>query len=391
VRFNRWLSLVFTLSLFVPTLALAEKTATGGKHEIPITSVESNSGLKLDFAGYLRPRFSMIQDEPKETSFVGRYDGFQLSNARVGVEGSYGEWGFKLAFDGALDRRYGYNTSEGEIAVGLKDAYIRYAPCQWGEVLIGQFKPAFGADEFTATRNLMFVDRALPGRGVHGVEGFNVDGTNVIREVGLQLRGSTAKPGDDGFALVYYFSLTNGSGANKPLNDNSRFAYYGRIEAHYGERLTIGGAGFFNQTTSGAPPDDVNDDMIGYVGDIRFDIANVLLAAEYTEVITSVPDVPAEPEGKSRGYFASIAYRAPGGLVPGYRFAYYDPTAKLSTEDPNLSAVVEIDELTHHTVGLTWFSDKIPLKVQVNYTLAIENEARAIANNRLDAVMVLGF
>ncbi len=390
MRFNLWLSLLSILA-FSATASAHSGEADGEGHDTPHTSVEHDSGLKLDFSGYVRPRFTMIQEEPAETDFVGRYDGFQLSNARVGVAGTYGSWGFKLAFDGALDRRYGYNTSEGEIAVGLKDAYIRYAPYGWGKLTIGQFKPAFSADEFTSTRDLMFVDRALPGRGVHGVEGLNVDGTNVIREVGIQLSGATTDTASDEFGVAYYFSLTNGSGANKPLNDNSRFAYYGRIEAFKGNMVTLGAAGFFNEATSGAPPDDVTENLMGYSADLSLDIANVLLTAEFTEVMTSYPDVPAEPDGKSRGYFASIAYRAPWGLVPAYRFAFYDPTAKFSSEDASLSAQLEIDELTHHTVGLTWFSDELPLKVQLNYTLAMENEARAIANNRLDAVMVLGF
>jgi len=390
VRFNLWLSLLSILA-FSATASAHHGEADGEEHDTTHASVEHDSGLELDFSGYIRPRFTLVQDDPSETDFVGRYDGFQLSNARVGVEGSYGSWGFKLSFDGALDRRYGYNTSEGEIAVGLKDAYINYAPCPWGKLTIGQFKPAFGSDEFTSTRDLMFVDRALPGRGVHGVEGLNVSGTNVIREVGIQLSGATTQPSSEELGVAYYLSFTNGSGANRPLNDNSRFAYYGRVEAFYGDMVTLGGAGFFNEATSGAPPDDVAQNILGYTADLRLNIANVLLAAEFTEVMTSYPDVPAEPEGKSRGYFASIGYRAPWGLVPGYRFAYYDPTAEFSSEDSELSAQLEIDELTHHTVGLTWFSDEIPLKVQINYTLAMENEKRAIANNRLDAVMVLGF
>ena len=388
MRLNLWLSL---FSILVLSTTASAHHGESGQHENSAHSVEHDSGLKLDFSGYIRPRFTVIQEDQSETNFVGRYDGFEMSNARVGVKGSYGAWGFKIAFDGALDRRYGYNTSEGEIAVGLKDAYISYKPSRWAKLTLGQFKPAFGADELISTRNLLFVDRALPGRGVHGVEGLNVDGSNVIREVGLQLKGSSTCKSKNKFGFGYYLSFTNGSGANKPLNDNSRFAYYGRVEAYKGKQVIFGAAGFFNEATSGAPPDDISQNLFGYVADLRVDIANVLFAAEFTEVMTSYPDVPAEPDSKSRGYFASLGYRTPWNIIPAYRFAFYDPTAKFSSEDATLSAQLEIDELMHHTIGLTWFSSEIPLKIQVNYTLAMENEDRAIANNRIDAAMILGF
>ena len=364
---------------------------TGGEASSADVSLSTEDGLKLKFSGYLRPRFTMIEDDVAETDFVGRYDGFQLSNARLGVLGHYEDWSFKLSFDGAVDRRDSYNTSAGEVTVALKDAYASYAPWTWLVLTVGQYKPAFSAEELTSTRDLLFIGRSLPSRGVHGVEGINVDGQGALRELGLQLSGSGWLTGAGGFGLAYYLSMTNGSGANNPLNDNSKFAYYGRLEFVYDDMLTLGGAAFYNEMTTGRPPDELGEDLFGYTVDLRLDVFNVLVSGAFTQLTTSFPEVTAEPERSSQGYFASLGYRTPWGLVPAYRFASYDPTSAFSAEDEAIDAQLATDELTHHTIGLTWVPESLPLKIQLSYTLAFENEVRELANNRLDAALQLGF
>jgi hypothetical protein len=50
-----------------------------------------------------------------------------------------------------------------------------------------------------------------------------------------------------------------------------------------------------------------------------------------------------------------------------------------------------VDELTHHTVGLTWHPLETPFTFQVNYTLTIENDARALDNDRLELLSQVEF
>jgi phosphate-selective porin OprO/OprP len=76
-------------------------------------------------------------------------DGALLRRARLGFEGRHSDWAFEAEYDFAGD---------GEI----KDAYLKYRGWLAGEVSIGQFKVPFGLEEQISSRNISFVERALP-------------------------------------------------------------------------------------------------------------------------------------------------------------------------------------------------------------------------------------
>src|SRR5512138_1708039 len=77
--------------------------------------------------GYLRLQYLMVQNDPN-IAFVGRDDGFELQNARVGVRGTYGKRAkFVVSIDGAVDERAQINVPEGKLRVGLRDAYADVA------------------------------------------------------------------------------------------------------------------------------------------------------------------------------------------------------------------------------------------------------------------------
>ena len=40
--------------------------------------------------------------------------------------------------------------------------------------------------------------------------------------------------------------------------------------------------------------------------------------------------------------------------------------------------------MTHHTMGLTWDVEGLPLRFQGNYTITLENPRRVFANDRLE-------
>src|SRR5215470_845204 len=68
--------------------------------------------------GYLRMQYIAVQDDPN-VAFVGRDDGFELQNARIGARGTYGpRVSFALSFDGAVDERAQVNTPQGKLGVG---------------------------------------------------------------------------------------------------------------------------------------------------------------------------------------------------------------------------------------------------------------------------------
>jgi len=74
--------------------------------------------------GYLRAEYIAVQNDPN-VAFVGRNDGFELQNARIGAIGTLGTRArFVVSFDGALDERADLNSPQGTLAVGLRDSYL---------------------------------------------------------------------------------------------------------------------------------------------------------------------------------------------------------------------------------------------------------------------------
>src|SRR5688572_24128850 len=72
--------------------------------------------------GYLRLQYRIVRNDPN-VAFVGRDDGFELQNARIGVLGALGtRVRYNVAIDGAVDERQQVNVPEGKLRVGLRDA-----------------------------------------------------------------------------------------------------------------------------------------------------------------------------------------------------------------------------------------------------------------------------
>lgn len=341
-------------------------------------------GFAIDLSGYLRAQYTFVQDDERRTDFVGRNDGFSIANARFIIDAARDDVRARLSFDGAVDRRDERNTAKGEVRAALKDAYVAWEPFGWLNVRAGQFKPPFDAEELQSTADLLFIDRAVESRGVHGVEGFNVDGLSLERQAGVMLYSAPLMLEDLPLGAAYYLSASNGSGANRPLNDNDALALTGRLEVFVGDWVTVGGGVFYDQATTGDPPDLLDEDRLGIAADIGVEVHDLLLFAQFMQVRTEFPDVPAQPDRVARGYHAEIGYRLPWGLIPAYRYAFYDPTTDFEADDPAVQARLETDELTYHTFGLTWLPPGVPLKLQVNYTLTLEDEPFETDDNDLD-------
>jgi len=355
-------------------------------------SVVTDSDVKVWVSGYLRSQYSHIMDDPDETDFVGRYDGFQMANARLRFKGKSKDFWFMLSLDGAVDRRDSVNTSTGETIVRLKDAYVSWRPHDALHISTGQIRTPFDAYDMTSTSDLLFISRPLSSRGVKGVEGYNVEGLGTGREVGLGINSEPLHLGFVPVSFSYNLAVTNGNNANASLNDNDALAFYGRLEMYVGEWLSLGGSVYSNEITYNEPPDELTEDRFGYSADIMFRSHNFLLIGQYIQVQSKFGDVSTEPERVARGYNAAVAYHLPYGLIPGYRFSYYDPTAEFETNDPTLNEQLLADELMYHTMGLTWVAPASPFKLQLNYTMAQEpGGAVRVANDRADVVVQYRF
>jgi hypothetical protein len=368
------------------TPAPAEDAAPAGR---PLVT---ESGFEVTIGGYVRGQYTAIQDDTARSDFVGRNDGFMLGNARLKVDAEKDDLHIHVSFDGAVDRRDANNTATGRVEMQVKDAFVEYSVTPGLNLQVGQFKPPFDAEELQSTKDMLFVFRAVESRGVKGIEGFNMDGLSIDRQAGLMVYSDPMFHfGEDNFGYAYYLSVTNGSGANQPLNDNDKLAYTGRLELMFGSWVTLGAGVNFNEVTTRVQPDQLNEEHLSMAVDLHARAYGVLLGAQMMQRTSSFPDVDGEPDRVSQGFHAQIGYEAPWGIIPAYRFATYDPTAEFEAEDAALEATLDSDSVVHHTVGLNWLVPETTLKLQVNYTLVQEDEARDLKNDRFDALVQAHF
>lgn len=350
---------------------------------------------RLAIDGYFRTLFTTIENDPN-VDFVGSHDGFNMADARLTLDGSLANGiGFRLQFDGAVEQNNAtVNSPQTRLVTRLKDAFISYQPFEPLRVSAGQFKPPFDVEEQFSNSELLFVHESVGSRGVEGVEGFNVDGLSVQRQTGLRIDGDPWYPLADSeepeaIGASYAIAMTNGSTAPENLNDNNRFAYYGRGNLHWEDHARLGGAYFYNDETRGERPNLVGVETTGWTADLTVDVAGFTAIGSIIEQTeTSFSGEADEGAITSRAYQGQIAYEEPFiGLQPAYRYAFYDPSHDYQSELGE--GGFDVDARTHHTFGLNYNAQEYPVRVMVNYTLAMEQEARDLQNNRLDALVQL--
>jgi hypothetical protein len=345
----------------------------------------------IGLSGYLRTTYTQVNDTEDQTSFVGLNDGFGQANARFIVDGQYDTTSFRLSFDGAVDERRSENTAAGSVKTELRDAYFTWAPCESFRIHTGQLKPPFDLEENKSTQNLMFASRSVESRGIHGVEGINVDGLSVDRQVGVTLDNNGKARKGDGIGFGYALAITNGRGANSPLNDNDSPAYYFRLEVYWEDHVTFGFGEFYNETTTGYAPDHIDELREGLTMDLSIDYFGVFAEFAFVQVTSSFPDVSAETTRTARGYHGTLGYRSSYGFGYAVRYATFDPTSDFDSTDPTVGQALDVDEVTYITPSLTWDVPRLPLRLQASYTITQENEARALDNDKFELVGQLSF
>lgn len=345
----------------------------------------------ITLGGYLRTTYTQIDDSEDQTSFVGLNDGFAQGNARFIVDGVYDTASFRLSLDGAVDRRDASNTADGSVKTELKDAFFTWVPKRYLRIHVGQFKPPFDAEERMSTRELMFVSRSVASRGVKGVEGINIEGLSIDREAGVMIDSDKLLLDGPGIGLGYGLAVTNGTGANRPLNDNDSVAMYGRLELYWKDHVTLGFAGYYNEMTTGAAPDLIDETELGITADLTIEFHGAFAGVAFTQINSEFPDVDAEATRSAQGLQAFLGYRASYGFGYAVRYATLDPTSDFNTDDPLATAAFEVDDVAHITPSLTWDVPNLPIRLQANYTITTENDARALDNNKFELLGQLSF
>ena len=363
-------------------------------------------GFEFNIEGYTQMRYQRIEDDPEAGGFIGQNDGFGLSNARLNLEAKKDQLSAFFSIEGARDRRLPNNRAEGEVRTLMLDAFMTYEFSPMFRIQLGRFKPAYDANELESTAGLFFADRALESRGVLGVEGLNVAGLSLPRQQGAQINGVIAFDRNKDTRLKYFVSFVNGNTAEQPLNDNDGIAVVGRLELNLrvsrSVSMKIGGGAYMNEITEGEMPDLVSEERTGYTADAALKLYGLRLKGQWMRQDSTFVDVPQEPKRTAEGFHAIVGFDLGKlspvlkGIMPAYRLASYDPTKNAESDNATLSAGLDADALTHHSVGLNLFMNKMkaikqPLKLQINYTIAQEEDARKANNDRFDILLQMSF
>jgi hypothetical protein len=341
--------------------------------------------------GYIRAAYEEVQDDPN-FAYVGRNDGFVLHHARFGLEGSNSRYHlrWRLAMEGASDVANLINNPQAELDVRLRDAFVRYDPVDAIGIQVGQFKAPFSEEELRGAPDLLFASRAVGVEGVLPGRGQQTLGIDYDRQLGAML--SSRRPiefGDSGLGVAYYLMVANGNGINQSLDDNGAVAFIGRAEVLYQDKVMLGVATARNGRTEGVLPNLFRERDEALAADLLIRVEGVELFGQIVRQTTSFQTVEVG-DRQQLAWHVQAGYRIQAGaldLTPAYRYAYFDPFAAGGSEaQENL-------ELVYHTFGvrLRHPEPRLGLSTYLNYTITQEHEARALNNNRFEALVQVIF
>jgi hypothetical protein len=335
----------------------------------------------LSVYGYLRAGYDHSMTDDRYT-FVGRNNGFILDSARIGVEGrnqNY-DFTFRMSLEGASDVLSAPNTPIGTLAVRLRDAFARWDPIPYIGIQAGQFKAPWQEEELRGTPDLMFASRAVGVEGVPPARGFQVNGIQLDRQLGVML--SPIKPIGGDFNVAYYAMVMNGNGSNQLLDDNGRFGIVARSEVAYLKYIRVGAGLFRNDRTVGTPPNLYYEEDLGLTADVGAKVAGLEVFGAITRLRTVFPTVGTSARVQL-AFHGQVAYRIEFPaffLAPGYRYAYFHPWQEGGDES------FDSFKLQYHTIGVRLGAMKLPIQAWLNYTVTAEADGRKLDNDRIEVL-----
>jgi hypothetical protein len=330
--------------------------------------------------GFLRLQYKAIQNDPN-VEFVGRDDGFELQNARVGVRGRYErKAAFVVSIDGALDERAQINVPEGKLKVGLRDAYADvYFSTAFDEdrlksallVRAGFFQSWAEPESQVPDTQREFVDRPIESRGVRATEGFQTQGLTPGRSLGAAVRYEP-QPGFAAPTGGFELAVQNGADEFASNNDNDQPAVSLAGLLRFQTTGYLVAAGRYNARTVGDLPFRQDEtDLQGSVG-ARVPAGPVGIGAGAVVTHTTF-ETTGGPSQNSFGLHAQLTFTTTGALplTLGYRFGIMDPSSLFTT-----------DRVMEHTVGGVLGMPRYRMRVQLQLTHVIEQAARSLSNSR---------
>jgi hypothetical protein len=333
------------------------------------TGVE-HSAFSWEPFGYLRLQYVLVQNDPN-VAFVGRDDGFELQNARIGVRGNYLERvRYAISIDGAIDERVQQNSPDGRLRVGLRDAF--------GDVVIGAkntfvrggfFQTWADPNRLVADTVREFVDRPLESRGMRSTEGWYTPGLPPGRSLGAAFRVEPVAANKVGVEIA----IQNGADEFASNNDNDlpavNLAAMFRLAE---EGFVVAGVRWNARTVGDLPFRQEETDLQGSLG-LQLNTGAVRIggAALFTRTTYESTGGPAQT---AFGAHAQLAFKIPASspVYAGYRVGILDP-----------SSLVVTDRVMEHTVGLSIGMPSLRMRVQVQATHVMEQAERELSNTRV--------
>jgi hypothetical protein len=328
-------------------------------------------GFRWEPFGYLRLQYIVVQDDPN-VAFVGRDDGFELQNARLGVRGTLDpRLAFVIAFDGAVDERLQVNTPEGKLRVGLRDAF---ADVLLGGALVaraGFFHAWVDPEALVADTARELVDNPIESRGMRATEGFQTPGLTPGRSLGAAIRIDPAVPAT-GVALGFELAVQNGADEFSSNNDNDKPAVSATLLARLPRDGWLMAAARANPRTIGDLPFRQDEDDLQATAGVRLAVGPVVLAGGAIVQRTTFPSTGG-PSQTAFGGHGQAMVQLPAALpiAVGYRFGILDPSSLITT-----------DRVMEHTVAAVLGVPRHRMRVQLQLTHVVEQAARALSNDR---------
>lgn len=326
--------------------------------------------------GYLRAQYIAVQDDPN-VAFVGRDDGFELQNARIGVRGELDRRvAFVIAFDGAIDERTQVNTPQGKLGVGLRDAFADVALAGKLAVRGGFFQAVVDPQALVADTARELVDQPIESRGMRATEGFQTAGLPPGRSLGVALRLDPEPPVDGGVGLGFELAVQNGADEFSSNNDNDKPAVSAAVIARLPRDSWVMVAARYNPRTVGDLPFRQDENDLQGAAALRLGLGPVTLDGGVIVQRTTFPTTGGPFQDAYGGHaqaMVALPVSLPGAspLWVGYRFGILDP-----------SSLVPTDRVMEHTAGAVLGLPRYRMRVQLQLVHVVEQAARELHNDR---------
>lgn len=218
----------------------------------------------------------------------------------------------------------------------MQDFYVTFLS-DYADASIGQFKIPLSWEGYNSASKIIMPERSLSSRR-----------WGDRRDLGVRVE---KKLGDHFF---YQAGVFNGEGQNRADTNNQKDVAL-RLEGYPIEGIMIGGVGYAGV---GERDEPTTKDRVE--GDVRVELANALLQAEYIRAWDGPSD---GTRVKGHGMYGVVGYTFFDRLQPVVRIGYVDPDLDGDAAEGNST-----DEVVHYEAGLNYYIQKQEAKLQLSYS-----------------------